>query len=604
MRNPFSAIVGHNNVRHALLLLDVDPGLKGVLIGGASGLAKSLLARSFRSILPKSRPFIEVPLGATEDRLLGGLDLARTINVGTRQFSTGLLAHAHRGVLHVDDINLLDVSLTGHIAAALDSGAVRVEREGISVTFPADFILVGTYNPAEGEVPVALKDRVGLLASVEPLSEPDRAEAVARVCESEFERGGAERFVRQDEATVGLIERAKARLNSTAISRDQAQLLIAAALRLGVEGNRADIFAVRAARASAALAGRGSVEEKDIIIALELVLVPRATVLPSPPQAEDSQRQDTADSSELPQQQAPIDDLLLRAVEARIPADLITGPRQHAGRSKPGRRIDGSSRQVGRYVWSHSHRTRDGRVAVDATLRAAAPFQQSRRARASSSPADRRIRVTPDDLRYKRLKRRSGVLFILAVDASGSMAANRMGHAKGAAARLLQDAYLRRDKVALVCFRGHEAKVLLAPTRSVELAKRLVDALPAGGGTPLASALVRALEIARLERLQGMRHAVLAVFTDGRANVSLGSGQVREELKRIGALLQLEGITSVVVDTRSRFAGGGDGQSLADWLGGRYFYLPRGGVEDVYDAVASVTGRVRPRRPNGASKQT
>jgi magnesium chelatase subunit D len=202
----------------------------------------------------------------------------------------------------------------------------------------------------------------------------------------------------------------------------------------------------------------------------------------------------------------------------------------------------------------------------------------------------------PDDLRFKRFKRRSGALFIFAVDASGSMAVNRMAQAKGAITRLLGEAYLQRDKVALISFRGSQADVLLAPTRSVELAKRLVDAMPAGGATPLAAGLEKALELARVARLQGMHRAVVLLMTDGRANIGLRGpgpegldrGAVQDELREIGAVLKTAGVESVVIDTRLSFVSAGDARGLADNLGARYFYLPRADAATFYAAVREI----------------
>ncbi|HST19507.1 MAG TPA: VWA domain-containing protein, partial [Blastocatellia bacterium] len=261
----------------------------------------------------------------------------------------------------------------------------------------------------------------------------------------------------------------------------------------------------------------------------------------------------------------------------------------------------------GRYVSSSETRNKQARLAIDATLRAAAPFQTTRRLRIGStlSPANR-IKITKSDLRFKRFKSRSGMLFIFAVDASGSMALNRMAQAKGALARLLQQAYLHRDKVALISFRRTEAETLLAPTRSVELAKRLVDALPSGGGTPVAAAVVKALEVARLARLRGITQAMLVLLTDGRSNVGLRdemiqerfvrSSEISEELQALGAALQSANIASVVIDTKSRFVSSGEGRKLAESLGGRYLYLPRADDAVIHHAVATLAEETRRKK--------
>jgi magnesium chelatase subunit D len=211
-----------------------------------------------------------------------------------------------------------------------------------------------------------------------------------------------------------------------------------------------------------------------------------------------------------------------------------------------------------------------------------------------------RVKIMPDDLRFKRFKQRSGALFIFAVDASGSMAVNRMAQAKGAITRLLGEAYLHRDKVALISFRGAQADVLLAPTRSVELARRLVDAMPTGGATPIAAGLIKALELARLARLQGMRRAVVLLMTDGRANVALRASELNRrhtsdtnELKEIGAVLKIEGVETVVIDTRSSFVSSGEAGRLAENIGARYLYLPRSDVGAVSNAVSEVARQAR-----------
>jgi len=204
--------------------------------------------------------------------------------------------------------------------------------------------------------------------------------------------------------------------------------------------------------------------------------------------------------------------------------------------------------------------------------------------------------IEPSDLRFKEFKHRAGILFIFAVDASGSMAVNRLAQAKGALTRLLQQAYLHRDKVALISFRGRSSEVLLAPTRSVELAKRLVDALPAGGGTPVSAGVIKAIELARLARIQGMPRAMLVLFTDGRANVAFDNGTgstINEELSQLGALLGSENIKSVVVDTKPRFISSGEAEVLARTLGARYFYLGRHDPDAAYNAIKFITGRPR-----------
>ncbi|HLF83324.1 MAG TPA: magnesium chelatase ATPase subunit D [Blastocatellia bacterium] len=645
-RYPFVAVVGHRAAKQALLLLAIEPGLRGALIASSSGSAESTLARALGALLPRAagdrvrsaadsaRDFeagsalVELPLNITEDRLLGGLDLERTIATGKREISTGLLARANGRVLYANDINLLDSGVAVHVAHALDSQHAHVEREGMSEIHDADFILVGIFKSDEGELNSLLRDRVGLIVdSPVDCSADDRAEIIDRAFR--FDRDPfifADDFAFETAQLKRNIEDARARLPRVRVSKDQVRQISQIALRLGVEGNRADVFALKAARANAALAGRDGVTEDDVITAIQLVLAPRATTL-APPREETEEQNESSQQDDVEENSRPevedgirdsvpgaIEDMIVQAMDGRVPKDLLSPAHRTPRPSRAGKRFKASTSTRGRYIRSAINRTRDSRIAIDATLRAAAPFQSFRRVRselnrkqssdgealkeAAKTPQTRRVKIEPSDLRFKEFKHRSGILFIFAVDASGSMALNRMAQAKGALTRLLQQAYVHRDKVALISFRGERADVLLAPTRSVELAKRLVDALPAGGGTPLSAGVAKAIELARISRLRGTSQTMLVLFTDGRANVGLGDGHARgtrstigEELEQLGALLGSEEISSVVVDTKSRFVSSGEGEALARMLGARYFYLPRSDAESVFDAISSITGR-------------
>ena len=603
-------------------MLAVDPRLKGVLIASASGTAKSALARSFAAIIASEKeercpPFVELPLNATQERLLGGIDIERTLATGERKSAAGLLAEADGGLLYVDDINLLDPKLADHIAVALDAEVVRVEREGLSSVHPACFMLVGTYNSIEGEVNAHLKSRTGLIVESAAETSPDELiEIIDRAIQFEKDpRSFIEEYEIETAALKAAITCARARLANVRVTREVIRRIAQAAISLGVEGNRADRFALRTARANAVLCGRDSVEDEDIIAAIQLSLLPRATQMPTnqAPAEPDSNRDESngddvteSDDFDSAGKMSPrtIEDLIIAALDALPPEDALAVVKQKIRRDTAGKSSDSIDLARGRYVGSSEKRNEQARLAIDATLRAAAPFQATRRSRigAAPSPANR-IKITKSDLRFKRLKSRSGMLFIFAVDASGSMALNRMAQAKGALARLLQQAYLHRDKVALISFRRTEAETLLAPTRSVELAKRLVDTLPSGGGTPVAAAVVKALEIARLARLRGITQAMLVLLTDGRANVGLRdetmqervvrSSAINEELQTLGAALQSANIAPIVIDTKSQFVSSGEGRKLAESLGGRYLYLPRADSSAIYNAVTMAASQAR-----------
>ncbi len=543
---PFVAVPGMDLAKRALLLVSIEPALKGVLLATGRGTGKSLLARSVRSLFP-ALPWVELPLGTAEDRLLGGLDLERTLAAGRPQIAAGLLGRAHGGILHVDGINLLDRRLARHLAAAVNRGIVRVERDGLSTQYASDFVLVGTYDPEEGAVSASLADSVAIhVMDHGVLSKEHRVELLRGV--AAFDRDPVDLASRHAEATSLLrrrIDEARSRLAAVDASVSDRRRLSQAALRLGVEGNRADIFALAVARAHAAFMKRRSVDEEDLRAAVRLVLLPRAAggsvsgaaasraLSPERSQAA-TERPGTADSSERLRRPAPLtgepstgtagraalDDLVMAALDCAVPEDVRRLPPgdsssndRHTGRNSDSERRDWNR---GRCVRAVAARPEANKVALAATLLAAAPHQKRRRQSAPESPV---IRVEASDLRFKQFRQNASIRILFAVDASGSMAMNRIQQAKGAAVRLLDGAYRDRDEIALIGFRGDRAELLLPPSRSIELAKRALDALPVGGGTPLAAALETALHLTRCARPSDARDTLLVILTDGKANV-------------------------------------------------------------------------------------
>lgn len=614
----FTDIVGLETAKQALLLLAVDRALAGVVMASAVGSGKSTLARAFAALLPEDAPFVELPVNVTEDRLLGGLDLEATLATGRRVIERGLLARAHGGVLYADGLNLLDRSVVAHLAEAMTNGVVRVEREGLSAIHPAQFALVGSYDPNDGEVPPSLLDRVGLIVpfsarAVEPHApQADahlRAEVVRR---NRLHKGDARAGGPDDETQMlrAMIADARARLPQVRIQDEQVQALIQTALSLGVEGNRADVFAVRAALAKAALDGRDRVDDDDLRLAVRLVLLPRATRLPEAdeqretkdkaanrPQGEgNGQDRDESDASAEPPD-GQLEALLLSAAEAELPREVLHLPFAMQRRGRSGSRGATLNNRRGRFVRAVEGDPRGNRIALLQTLMAAAPWQQWRTTDAGSQTqaggfSNARLSIRPEDVRVKRFRDKAGMLYIFAVDASGSMAINRMREAKGAAIRLLQDAYVHRDQVALIAFRGRQAQVLLPPSQSVERAKRELDVLPTGGGTPLASALLTAWQLAQQARGRGVTQATLVLMTDGRANVPLGSrlgagdapvdkAELQREIRQVAGLLRAEGIYAIVIDTQANYLSRGEAPKLAEWLGGRYVYLPNARAEQI-----------------------
>jgi magnesium chelatase subunit D len=566
-----------NPVLQSLLLLAVDPKLKGLLVAAGPGFGKSFLIRAYRNLLPD--PHIEIPLNVTEDRLLGGVDFERVAAAGQRRRQKGLLSSADKGTVYVDDINLLETVPANQLSAALSAGYINLEREGISEIHSTDFLLIGSYDPDEGEIRNSLLDRVGLFVQMPTVESPDKRVEIIEAAlygnsdEDEFEL----------EILKGLAAEAQSLLPKVEIGLEDRRRLIFAALELGVEGNRADIFAARAARAHAALSGRAAVEEEDLEAAVRFVLAPRATVIPTPeeeehPEKEKPRQDESEDLEDLKDRRAAVEDLLIKAADAWAPEWILESSVKRQRRSAAGSRGETVNNKRGRHIKSVAAKLPEGKISLFATLRAAATKQRERR-------SDKAVFIKPEDLRFKLFKQKAGTLFIFVVDASGSMALNRINQAKGALAQLLQKAYVHRDKIALISLRGTKAELMLPPSQSVERAKRAVDSMPVGGGTPIAAGLLTAFDLAKRARKAGVKQTAILIFTDGRANVGLHTediedretkrAAIREELAQVGAALQYEGIASAVIDTQSRFASSGEGQALARLLGARYVYLPK-----------------------------
>ncbi|QGK70977.1 putative cobaltochelatase [Allosaccharopolyspora coralli] len=613
---PFSAIVGHDDMRLALLLNAVHPGIGGVLVRGEKGTAKSTVVRALSALLPaldvvpgcrfgcspvavdedcpdaphdataaETRPaqLVELPVGATEDRLVGSLDLERALSDGVRAYQPGLLASANRGVLYVDEVNLLHDHLVDLLLDAAAMGRAHVEREGVSVSHAASFLLVGTMNPEEGELRPQLLDRFGLTVQVAASRDVDtRTEVVRRRLAFESDPDGFARSWESEDAELAeRIAAAQARLGTVSLPDAELRRIAALCAAFEVDGMRADLVLARTAVAHAAWRGADAVAEVDVEAAARLALPHRRRRDPfDEPGVEEEQLQQAlsdaaehaGDESEGPDdgqggpddgdagnggpddgdddpdgggdgppdggggarqpepsestgdgesQGAPEGN----ASSERPPA--VPAPSFRArllevpgvGEGAPGRRSRARSRS-GQVVRSS---TVDGSgVHLPATVAAAAPHQSARGRRGPG------LVLRQDDLRRAVREGREGNLVLFVVDASGSMAAReRMSAVSGAVLSLLTDAYQRRDKVGVVTFRGDDAELALPPTSSVDIAASRMRELRTGGRTPLADGLLTARKVVTTERMRDpQRRPLLVLLTDGKATVPVKHGEV------------------------------------------------------------------------------
>ncbi|MBQ1000836.1 putative cobaltochelatase [Streptomyces sp. RK62] len=657
---PFTAVVGQDDLRLALLLNAVSPAVGGVLVRGEKGTAKSTAVRALSALLPEvsvvagcrfscdpaapdpgcpdgpheagtgaSRPsrMVELPVGASEDRLVGALDIERALAEGVKAFEPGLLADAHRGILYVDEVNLLHDHLVDLLLDAAAMGASYVEREGVSVRHASKFLLVGTMNPEEGELRPQLLDRFGLTVEVAASREPgQRVEVVRRrLAYDDDPAGFAARWADEESAVRQRIVAARELLPSVRLGDGALRQIAATCAAFEVDGMRADIVMARTAVALAAWAGRTDVLAEDVRQAALLALPHRRRRNPFDAPGLDEDKLDETleefggpdddpdpdpgpdgpgggggqpDPDDAPQGDG---DTAARpeAGENGQPRPSGAGEQSPVRASEPFRAKvlsvpgigEGAAGRRSRARTEHGRTTGARRpkgaltkLHLAATVQAAAPHQ---RARGRSGPG---LVVRRDDLRQATREGREGNLVLFVVDASGSMAARqRMSAVKGAVLSLLLDAYQRRDKVGLVTFRGSAAEVALPPTSSVDAAAARLETLPTGGRTPLAAGLLRAHEVLRVERLRDpARRPLVVLVTDGRAT---GGPEPVALAGRAARLFAADGVASVVVDCESGPVRLGLAGQLAGELGGTAVTLDELRADSIAGLVKDVQRR-------------
>jgi len=628
---PFTAIVGQERLKKALILNAINPALCGVLIRGERGTAKSTAVRALAEVLPdievvdgcpfnchptdpslqcdecnrrfeageelprrrRKTPVVELPLGATEDRIIGTIDIEKVLKEGVRALQPGLLAAANRGFLYIDEINLLDDHLVDVLLDAAAMGVNVIEREGVSFSHPARFVLVGTMNPQEGDLRPQILDRIGLQVDVETIDDPQQRMQIIRTVE-EFQREPAAFLRRHRDAQLKLRERitnARRILDEVAVSDEMLQFAARICIEAGVEGHRADILITRCAKTIAAFNARKSITKDDIKQAAELVLPHRLRTDPLQPeeteqqklqqaieaaehQQDDEQKQDSeenrTDSNRSPPKEhnhssagkptKPKEDVFDAAAVAAPNLEVRPDRRVRFGR---GRRAKTLAYFSGRYVRFRipppNCHILD--VAYDATLRAAVCRKRS---------------PYPDteDIRVKVRQRRRSTSILILVDSSASMGAqNRMRLAKGLCLALLEDAYQKRDRVAFVAFSGRSARTLLPFSNSKSLARQRLNTLPTGGRTPLSSGLLAAYRLFKQELTKNRQTIpVLVLVSDGCANVAVREGgSPRQEVLQLARRLRQLGVRVFVFDTSGGLLSIGLCSAIAEESGGVYY---------------------------------
>ena len=644
---PFAAIVGQEKMKKALLLNAVNPQVGGVLIRGEKGTGKSTAVRALAGLLPdievvRGCPFscdprdlsgmcpecrdkvlalqqakkkrllprekrrirvVDLPLGSTEDRVLGSLDIETAIREGRRSLEPGILADVNRGILYVDEINLLDDHVVDILLDSATSGMNVVEREGISFAHPARFILVGTMNPEEGELRPQLADRISLHVPTEALQDVDQRVQIT-LLRNRFEKN-PEAFIEECEADSARlrsrIRQARRRLPRVALSERIRMIICKMCKDLDVEGHRPDIMLAKTAATLAAWYGKKEVGDPEIREAAEFILPFRVRKNPfgpddpkenlfddiidrisdeldrEPPAPDDQDRPDMEDTDQAEEVEGRLHTV---GTPVEVPGDINRRKRDRTVRSGSGKRMKTlSTGKKGRYLKHRTPGEDTADIAFDATVRASAVHQKRRKKNAQNSHA---LIIKKEDLREKVRQSKVSTLIVLTVDASGSMGVmNRMEAAKGTVFSLLMDAYQHRDRVSMVAFRGKDGYVLLPPTSGVELARKLLVNLPTGGKTPLAAGVMKALSVIKNEKRKDPAVVpMLVLLSDGRSNISIVEGaDPMTELEKLGQMAREEGVHSVVIDsevTRQRKFTGFTfefARDIAEFFSARYFRL-------------------------------
>ena len=633
---PFTAVVGLEQVKRAILIALVNPHAGGLLIGGRKGTAKTTLVRAAQELLTP-RKIIELPLNVTEDMLFGSIDIEYAVSKGERRFLPGILGKANDNVLYIDEANLLRQELLTAVLDANTAGFNHVERDGISFTHQVNYTVIGTMNPEEGILQGHILDRFGMYVDVQGEAEiANRVEIIKRALAygkdiAEFRKQYAKSVAELRE----LVNVSRETLKQVEVTEAMMQLAAQMCAQAFCAGHRAEIYLLEAARAIAVLEKRTYILPKDMQEAAVYVLAHRMRTppetqemeqeqqqneepeenqeqeqneddapeqpdeLPPPPQLPDNEddgsNEDSDENNEQDEKQeqeqnsnqlAPEEQIADIDRSFRIPKLVLDMGKNTTLRRGSGKRsATKTDLKQGRYVRAELPKAKVEDLAFDATIRAAAPYQKMREANGCA------LNIQKEDLRQKVREKRIGNTFLFAVDASGSMGAReRMRAVKGAIFYMLQDAYQKRDRVGMLAFRRQKAEVLLPITRSVDLAQKCLAEMPTGGKTPLADGLATALlTLARLNKKDSELEPILVLVTDGRANaVEEDGGDPVTAAIKMAEKIRKAKITSVVIDTENDFIKLGVAKKVAQAMGASYYSLNQLSKEQILRIVRNL----------------
>jgi len=649
---PFTAIVGQLKLKQALVLNAINPSLLGVLVRGEKGTGKSTAVRALADLLPEIEvvrcPFncgpndaslrcatcndsymlgeglptmtrkikvVELPLGATEDRVTGTLDIGKALREGIKALEPGILAEVNQGILYIDEVNLLDDHLVDILLDSAAMGVNTVEREGISVAHPSKFILVGTMNPEEGEIRPQLLDRFGLSVDIKGTKDAEERIEGIRVVEG-FEKAPesfSKRYEKGQEELRQRILKARELLKEVEMAEDLLKTIAAICLEFEVHGHRADFLIARAGKTIAAYNQRKNVIGEDVREAAELVLPHRMRRMPfeepkpvterveaiirqrkTPALESENSEQGNSESGgpdedEEGDSHAQIDEGLRRLKKsfemgAQKKAEIKVS-KDKKRRVGSGRRARTLSSHSGKYVKAKLPEGKTTDIAIDATIRASVARKGD-------------LKIEEEDLREKVRAKKISSVIVFVVDASGSMAAIRgMEMAKRAIMALLEDSYQKRDKVSFIAVAGDKADVLLPPTSSVELAVRYLRELPTGGRTPLPDGLYKGLQVLRTQLWKNRNIIpIMVLVSDGRGNVPIGT-DVKKELVSLAKEIKKQGINLVVIDSDDGFLNLGYNKEIVEASGGQYYRLDEldsGKVVNVVKALRTLGENASP----------